>query len=74
MYNLYKYMSNNEYKYCMRIHELEEELKGEQGKIKMFNDFLIEMLEKEKIQKENCYLKEQLFKLSKDPKYKTYYP
>lgn len=67
-------MSNNEYKYCMRIHELEEELKSEQGKIKMFNDFLIEMLEKEKIKKENAYLKEQLFKLSKDPKYKTYYP
>jgi len=72
MYNLYTYMPTNEYKYALRIHELEEQLKTTNKKIDLFNKFLIELLDKERIQQENVYLKEQLYKLSKNPRYKTF--
>ena len=41
------------------------------NELKLYNP---ELLDKERLQKENDYLKEQLFKLSKDPRYKIYYP
>lgn len=63
-----------EYEYELKIHELEEQINQSNKKIDLFNKFLIELLDKERLQKENDYLKEQLFKLSKDPRYKTYYP
>ena len=63
-----------DYEYNLKIYELEEKIKEQNNKIDLFNKFLIELLDKDRLQKENEYLKEQLFKLSKDPKYKTYYP
>ena len=63
-----------EYEYELKIYELEKQIEQSNKKIDLFNKFLIELLDKEKLQKENDYLKEQLYKLSKDPKYKTYYP
>ena len=63
-----------EYEYELKIYELEKKIEEQDKKMELFNKFLIELLDKERLQKENDYLKEQLFKLSKDPRYKTYYP
>ena len=63
-----------EYEYELKIFELEKQIDLSNKKLDLFNKFLIELLDKEKLQQENNYLKEQLYKLSKDPKYKTYYP
>ena len=64
----------SEYDYNLKIFELEKKIEEQDKKMELFNKFLIELLDKERLQQENDYLKEQLFKLSKDPKYKTYYP
>ena len=63
-----------EYDYELKIYELEQQIDKSNKKIDLFNKFLIELLDKERLQKENDYLKQQLFKLSKDPRYKIYYP
>ena len=63
-----------EYEYELKIYELEKKTEEQDKKMELFNSFLIELLDKDRLQKENDYLKEQLFKLSKDPRYKTYYP
>lgn len=63
-----------EYEYELKIYELEKKIEEQDKKMELFNKFLIELLDKERLQKENDYLKDQLYKLSKDPRYKTYYP
>jgi len=72
MYNLYQYMPMKEYQYELKIHDLEQQIDQSNKKIDLFNKFLIELLDKERLQKENVYLKEQLYKLSKNPRYKTF--
>ena len=63
-----------EHEYELKICELGDQIEQSNKKIDLFNKFLIELLDKERLQKENDYLKEQLFKLSKDPRYKIYCP
>ena len=63
-----------ECEYELKICELGDQIEQSNKKIDLFNKFLIELLDKERLQKENDYLKEQLFKLSKDPRYKIYCP
>ncbi len=65
-------MPMKEYQYELKIHDLEQQIDQSNKKIDLFNKFLIELLDKERLQKENVYLKEQLYKLSKNPRYKTF--
>lgn len=52
------------FKYEQEIYSLKQEIKEEQKKHELFNQFLIQLLEVDKIKRENEYLKEQLKKLS----------
>ena len=63
-----------EHEYELKICELGDQIEQSNKKIDLFNKFLIELLDKERLQKENDYLKVQLFELSKDPRYKIYCP
>jgi len=60
------------YKYEQEIYRLKQEIAEEQKKHQLFNQFLIELLEVDKIKRENEYLKEQLKKLSVNPKRNAY--
>ena len=63
-----------EHEYELEICGLGGQIEQSNKKIDLFNKFLIELLDKERVQKENDHLKEQLFKLSKGPRYKIYCP